>query len=138
VPSSTTVAANAAVRYQYRFVTASLTYIRAADNGGGYLLGAESDAVSANYTREFGKKLTIGFTGDYRHISGLRNNGVTNGKFGSAQATRRFGRHFTAFANYTAIDQSSSSALPANTLSTLLQVTGFGISYSPQKIHLVE
>ena len=137
VPSSITIAANAAVRYHYRFVTTSLNYIRAADSGGGYLLGAESDTVSAIYTQEFGKKLTIGFTGDYRHISGLRNNGVTNGKLGSAQVTRRFGRHFAAFANYTAIDQSSSSALPSNTLGTLLQVVGFGITYSPQKTRLV-
>jgi hypothetical protein len=55
VPSSMTVAANADVIYQYRFVTASLTYARAASNGGGYLFGAETDSVSANYTREFGK-----------------------------------------------------------------------------------
>jgi hypothetical protein len=136
VPSSTTVAANASVMYQYRFVTARLTYIRAANNGGGYLFGAESDSVSANYTREFGRKLTIGLTGDYRRTSGLIHNGVTNAKFGSAQATRLFGRHFTAFANYTAIDQSSSSALPANTLSTLQQVIGFGVTYSPRKTHL--
>lgn len=136
VPSSTTVAANASVMYQYRFVTASLTYIRAANNGGGYLFGAESDSVSAKYTREFGRKLTIGLTGDYRRTSGLIHNGVTNAKFGSAQATRLFGRHFTAFANYTATDQSSSSALPTNTLSTLQQVIGFGVTYSPRETHL--
>jgi hypothetical protein len=137
VPSSMTVAANADVIYQYRFVTASLTYARAANNGGGNLFGAESDSVIANYTREFGKKLTLGVTGDYRHLSGLINNGVTNSKFGGAQATRKFGRHFTGFANYTVIDQSSSSPLPANALTSLVQVFGFGISYTPQKTHLV-
>jgi hypothetical protein len=137
VPSSMTVAANADVIYQYRFVTASLTYARAANNGGGDLFGAESDSVIANYTREFGKKLTLGVTGDYRHLSGLINNGVTNSKFGGAQATRKFGRHFTGFANYTVIDQSSSSPLPANALTSLVQVFGFGISYTPQKTHLV-
>jgi len=138
VPSSTTVAANAAVRYQYRFVTASLTYSRAANNGGGYLFGAESDSVRANYTREFGRKLTIGLTGDYMRTSGLIHNGVTNAKFGSAQATRLFGRHFTAFAIYTAIDQSSSSQLPTNAITSLMQVIGFGVSYSPRKTHISE
>jgi hypothetical protein len=138
VPSSTTVAANAAVRYKYRFVTASLTYIRAANNGGGYLFGAESDSVGANYTREFGRKLTIGLTGDYMRTSGLINNGVTNSKYGGAQATRLLGRHFTVFASYTAIDQSSSSQLPTNAITSLMQVIGFGISYSPRKTHISE
>ena len=68
--------------------------------------------------------------------SGLINNGVNKLRVGGAQATRRLGRHFRAFANYTAIDQSSSSALPANTLSELVQVIGFGIGYSPRETHL--
>ena len=138
IPSSTTVAVNASARYHYRLDSASLTYIRGANNGGGYLLGAESDAVNANYTREFGRKMTIGLTGSYLRTSGLVNNGVINSEFGGAQATRRFGRHFSAFANYTAIDQTSSSALPSNTLSSLWQVVGFGVSYSPRKIHLAD
>ena len=137
VPSSITYAVNAAATYRYRSVGASLSFVRAANNGGGYLFGAESDLVAADYTRDFGKKLTLGVTGDYRQLSGLINNGVTISKFGGAQVTRKFGQHFTAFASYTAIDQSSSSALPANALNTLVQVIGFGISYSPQKMHLV-
>jgi hypothetical protein len=70
--------------------------------------------------------------------SGLIHNGVTNAKFGSAQATRLFGRHFTAFAIYTAIDQSSSSQLPTNAITSLMQVIGFGVSYSPRKTHISE
>ncbi len=144
VPSSVTYAVNASATYQYRSVAAGLTYVRAASGGGGYLFGAESDSVIADYRRDFGKKLTLGVTGDYRRLSGLINNGVTNSKFGGAQVTRKFGRHFTAFASYTVIDQSSSSPLPANVfntqpniLNTVVQVIGFGISYSPQKMHLV-
>ena len=69
--------------------------------------------------------------------SGLGNQGgVTNAKFGGAQATRRLGRYLTAFANYTATDQSTSSLLPANTLSGLQQVVGFGIGYSPRETRL--
>jgi len=138
VPSSITYAVNAAANYRYRSVEASLTFVRAASNGGGYLFGAETDSASANYTREFRKMLTLGVTADYRHLSGLIDNGVTNSKFGGAQVTRQFGRHFTAFASYTAIDQSSSSQLPDNALNTVVQVIGFGVSYSPRKIHLVD
>jgi hypothetical protein len=145
VPSSMTVAANADVIYQYRFVTASLTYARGASNGGGYLFGAETDTVSANYTQKFGRKLTIGLTGDFRRTAGLINDGETNSKYGAVQVTRSFGRHYSAFASYTAIDQSSSLNLSpgltlppqANILTNLLQVVGFGVSYTPQRTHLV-
>ena len=68
--------------------------------------------------------------------SGLINNGTINSEFAGAQATRQLGRHFKAFVNYTAVDQSSSAALPSNTLSSLWQVIGFGVGYSPQKSHL--
>jgi hypothetical protein len=62
--------------------------------------------------------------------------GVTNGVYGGAAATRRLGRYITIFANYTATEQSSSSALPTNAISGLSQVIGFGIGYSPREMHL--
>ncbi len=114
----------------------SLSYFRGTNGGGGYLFGSESDAVRANFSRDFGRTLTIGFDGSYMRTSGLLNNGVTIAKFGGAQATRRLGRYLTVFANYTATAQSSSSVLPANTLSGLMQVVAFGIGYSSRETHL--
>jgi len=138
VPSATNVAVNAAVDYHFQFVSAGLAYNRGVNGGSGYLLGAESDAVSANFSREFGRNMNIGLMGSYRRTTGLVNNGVINGKFGGVQATRRLGRYLTLFANYTAMDQSSSAALPVNALSELLQVIGFGIGYSPRETHLIK
>jgi hypothetical protein len=66
---------------------------------------------------------------------GLNQAGVTNGEYGGVAATRQLGRYISVFANYTAIQQSSSSVLTANAISGLSQVIGFGIGYSPREIH---
>ena len=97
---------------------------------------AESDNVNANLSKSFGKKLSIGIEGSYRRLSGLANNGVTTGKVAGGEINRHLGRYIELFANYTATDQTSSSALPGNTLNGLLQVVGFGISYTPRESHL--
>jgi hypothetical protein len=65
--------------------------------------------------------------------AGLGNNEVTNARYGGAQATRRLGRYFNLFANYTAIDQSSNIQNSANILNGMYQVIGFGIGYSPRE-----
>jgi hypothetical protein len=66
----------------------------------------------------------------------------TNARYGGVQAGRKLGRYWSAFANYTVIDQSSNTkvAVPntplgftTNILSGMTQVVGFGISYSPRE-----
>ncbi|MGB6857663.1 MAG: hypothetical protein WBE03_12355 [Terracidiphilus sp.] len=132
VPFSTTVSGSAKIDDQFRFGSASLDYSHAASGGSGFLLGAEVDSVSADFSRDFERKLTMGLTGGYRRTSSLDNEGEINGKFGSAMATLRLSPTLTAFANYTAMDQSTSYALPANALTSLQQVMSFGIAYSPR------
>jgi hypothetical protein len=136
VPPSTRVSVNAAINDQLRFGSAGLSFTQGTSGGAGYLVGSEIDSVNANFSREFTKNLTIGITGSYMRTEGLANNGVTNAKYGGAQATRRLGRYLTAFANYTAIDQTSSSTLSSNVLKGLQQLIGFGIGYSPRQTKL--
>jgi hypothetical protein len=136
VPSSTRISGSAKVDDQFRFGSAGLSYSHAASGGGGFLLGAEVDSVSADFSREFQRKLTIGLTGGYRRTSSLGNEGEINAKFGAAMATMRLSQHFTAFASYTGTDQSSSFTLPSNALNQLLQVISFGIGYSPREKRL--
>jgi hypothetical protein len=136
VPASTRVSVNAAVNYQLRFGSAGLNFNQQVSGGEGFLLGAEFDSVNANFSREFTRYLTIGFTGSYLRTKDLASGGVTNTKFGGFQATRRLGRYISAFANYTAIAQASSSALPGNVFSGLQQIIGFGIGYSPRETRL--
>ena len=80
----------------------------------------------------------VGVTASYMRTSSLftGHNQLTNAKFAGVQASRQLGRYFSLFANYTAIDQSSSIQNSASILSGLYQVLGFGIGYSPREIHL--
>ncbi len=144
VASSLGVVVNAAVNYQFRLDSASLVYFHGIMGGAGYFLGAKLDRTTVNFSREFGRKLTIGADASYMRTAALGNggllgnHGVTNAVFGGVQATRHLGRHFSVFANYTVLDQWSSSVavVPVNVLNDVLQIAGFGINYSPQERHL--
>ena len=133
VPSSTGAAVNASVNYLYGFNKLSANYQRGVSAGGGYLIGSQTDSAGISYLRKFGNTSTLGFDFGYSRFSGLINNGVTNAKYGGAQATHQLGRNFQVFANYSAIAQSTSSQLPVNTLGTVIQIVGFGIGYSPRE-----
>ena len=66
---------------------------------------------------------------------------VTGAKYGGVQASRKLGRYFSAFANYTAMDQSSSLQISTlgykgNILNGMTHTIGFGISYTPRGIRL--
>ena len=135
VPSALRPSAKASLTYHFRSTAASISYNRYTNGGGGYLIGAESDSGIANLSRDFGRSLTVGFDGAYTRTAGLLNNGITTAKYGGIQITRRFGPEVTIFANYTATDQSTSSALPANTLSGLLQMASVGIGYGSRERH---
>jgi hypothetical protein len=136
IPSSTSISGNASISYQLRFGTAGASYYHGTMGGGGFFIGAKSDSLSANLSRQIDRKTTVGLTFSYMRTAGLSNNGVTNAAFGGIQASRPIGRHLNVFANYTAIDQSSGSELSTNVLSGLQNVIGFGFGYSPRKTEL--
>jgi hypothetical protein len=135
-PTSTRISMSASASDTFKFGVAGLNYSHGTTGGSGYMLGAESDVVSGNFSRKFGKSLSAGLTGSYLRTAGLNNNEVISAKYGGAQATRPLGRYFSIFANYTAIDQSSSLPASANVLNSLFHVIGFGIGYSPRETHL--
>jgi hypothetical protein len=137
IPSSTNVAANASVNYNAALTSATLGYFRAASGGGGAptQIGVHSDDVNAGLSRQFGRNLTLSATGGFARTQGLQQTGVTNGKTAGASATQRLNRSMIVFVNYSAIQQSSSAALPTNAISGVSQVVGFGIGYSPREIH---
>ncbi len=136
VPFSTRVSGNASFEDQSRFGSTSLNYSHTTSGGGGFLVGAEIDSATGGFSREFKKKLTTELSGGYMRTSGLSTQGTIDGKFGAALVTWRMSRYFTAFASYTADDQSSSSVLPSNALNQVLQAISFGIGYSPREKHL--
>ena len=136
VPSSTRVSGNASFEDQFRFGSVSLNYSHTTSGGGGFLVGGEVDSASAGFTREFKKTLTTELSGGYMHTSGLGTQGKIDSEYGAAMVTWRLSRYFTAFASYTADDQTSSSSLPSNALNQMLQVISVGIGYSPRERHI--
>ena len=137
IPSSTDLTMNANVLYEARSMSATLSYSQAATGGAGVTtdVGAHNRDIGLMLSRQFGRNLTANAYGSYMRTNGLQQNGVTNGKIGGAGATRQLGRFIIVFVNYTAIQQSSSAALPTNAISGLSQVVGFGIGYSPREMH---
>ena len=136
-PSSTRVSASASIDYRLHFGDTGLVYNHGTNGGAGYLLGAEFDMARANFSREFGRSLTIGFDGSYSRTTGLKNNGVTNAKYAGVQATWQLGEHASAFGSYTAVDQTSSSLLYTSALTGLEHLVSFGISYSPRGTRII-
>lgn len=142
VPSSTTFAANATVTYQHRTTNASAAFSHGTNGGAGYLFGGETTTFTGNLSREFGRNLTIGMSGGYDRTAGLSDSsskstvlnstGATDAAFGGAQVSWQFSRDFILFANYTNVDQSTTSSLPSNALNYMLNITSFGVGYSPR------
>jgi len=156
---------SAMANYQLRRGTASVSYFRGTTGGSGFTLGSKIESVNGNFSRELGKNLTVGLTGAYIRTTALSSaefeyactidnqtylclaplnlTPVTDAIYGGAQATRKLGRNFNLFANYTAISQSVNYTITVpntpisssvNILSGLYQVIGFGIGYSPREL----
>ena len=100
------------------------------------MLGAESDTVTLNFSRELVRKTSVGLTCSYLRTGSLNTSQVIDAEFGAVQVSRPLGRYMSLFANYTAIDQSSNAALPGNALDDLYSVIAVGFGYSPRGIHL--
>jgi hypothetical protein len=137
IPSSTGLTVNANATYGNRVTTATLGYSQATTGGAGVAteVGVRNHDLNAGFSRQFGRNLTVSANGTYMRTQGMQQTGVTNGKYGGAAVTQRFGKSIIVFANYSAIQQSSSSALPTNAINGLSHVIGFGIGYSPRELH---
>ena len=130
LPNSMMLSLDASANYRLRRETAGLDYFHGNNGGAGYLLGAKIDNINANFSREFGKNLTVGATGSFMRTSSLfgdefiayclnsdgtisqctvqvSSTPVTDARYGGVQATRKLGRYLNIFVSYTAIDQSS-------------------------------
>lgn len=136
LPASTGTTVNAGLSYQSGYKAAGINYTRGVNSGAGFYLGAKTDAASVNYSHRMGRHLTLGSFISYMRTAGLSSAGVTNAKYGGIEVTHRLGKHLSLFANYSATTQSSSSALPGNTLRQMFQSAGFGIEYSPRTTRL--
>jgi hypothetical protein len=133
--------ANASGDYEGRLSRASLTYSRGTNSGNGVIGGAQADSVGFNASRTFAVVWNAAVSTSYTRTSSLP--GQTNSQYlfnttvGSVQISRAIVRSLSAYASYTAENQSnSSSAVAVDVFSGLTQVVGFGLTFSPNSIHL--
>jgi hypothetical protein len=136
IPSSTGLSANAVASYEARSTSASLSYSQSTTGGAGVAteIGVHNRDLSAALSRQFGGNLNVRVTGADMHTQSLTQVGATNAIYGETSFTRKLGRAFSVFANYTAIDQSSGAALPANAVNGIVHVISFGVQYSPRDL----
>lgn len=148
-PAELGVSASADVTYHAGDTTADVKYSHGVTGGGGFFYGGESDNLNGTYTRIFGRnrrsQSTLELVGGYRHTASVAAtanlpgsvNGSIGATIGSVQATKRLGKYFSAFANYTGTEQSLSSAQTNGYIQNgLWSIFTIGIGFTPLVIHL--
>jgi hypothetical protein len=138
---SLNLAASASLTYAGKVLTQSLNYSRGVTNGSGVIQGATADSITYGVHRAYGRAWGLAGSVGYARTRSLptltammfSSDGVT----ASGQVSRSIGRHFSAFGSYTIEDQTTQSNINTiNAFSGLYQVFGFGLTFSPNAIHL--
>lgn len=127
--------------YSGRFSRASVSYTRGTNSGYGVVGGSLGNSVSATGSRTFALVWTASSSLTYSHTTSLPSTVFApyafNTTIGSVQLSRAIVRSLSAYASYTAENQSNSSTGTAvDVFNGLTQVLGFGLTFSPSSIHL--
>lgn len=141
VPTRVNLAANASLFYLAKGTQYLLAYTRGTSTGGGVLVGTLSDNVNFTVDHTFSRAWHGAFSADYGHAQSLV---VVTGQHSNAssayvgvQATRQFGRFWSAYASYNLEWQSLNGPLLAfNAFSGQANVVGFGVNFSPRPYHI--
>lgn len=147
IPSRLNAAVTASLSYSRGLTNASVSYSHGANGGSGILPGATSDSVSAFLGHTYGRNWVASVNISYSHTAGLTElttgsstasiNEIYNTVYGGGQVTRRINAHFSAFASYTAQNQTNNFSVPSqNALNGTAQTFGIGISYTPRSTRL--
>lgn len=139
--SSLNLAASAGLSYAGKVLAQNLVYVRGVTNGSGVIPGATTDSLTYGVRRSFGR--TWGLSGSVGYSRNRSLPLLSNVDFSSdavtasGQVSRSLGRRFSAFGSYTIEDQkvgTNNTAL--NAFNGFYQVFAFGITFSPNAIHL--
>ena len=152
IPPRMSIGVDAGVMYVHRLANATVHYTRGVNGGSGVQPGAISDTVFGILQRSFGRDWSGSVNGSVSHNQGLTQNasaaaatvggqtyllGNSTSTFAGIQVTRRFGRSFSGYATYTALQQSTSAVVGnQNILTGLANTFSVGISFSPRSAHL--
>ncbi len=151
IPSRAIFSGGAGLSYVVRAYNASISYSRGINGGSGVVPGGVSDSIIGSLQRPFGtawaasanvgfartQGISDGSTPSNLQALGLTTTGEYKSTFAGAQVSKRLSRSFSAFASYTALNQSSSQTQGASVaLDGVVQSFALGISYFPHSLHL--
>ena len=152
IPSRLTVSGGGGVTYNRRFGSLSAFYSRGVNGGSGVLPGAISDSFSGAFSRTFGRDWAGSINAGYSRTNGLASQGgATNlapigisnysnfdSTFAGAQVNRRLSKSFSAFASYSAANQSYGNygLNSPGALNGLVQSFAIGVSFYPRSVNL--
>lgn len=151
IPSRLGVYATASATYVRRFGTFNLSYSRGANGGSGVLPGAFSDSITASASRAYGHNWAVSGNAGYVRTTGLSSNlnssllvlpgigsyGNFDSTFVGGQVTRRLTDAFSAFASYTAFNQTYGNVKNTpGAIDGLIQSFAIGISWYPRSTNL--
>jgi hypothetical protein len=148
IPDKLNYFVNAGLGYSRQLTNYSMRYTHGANGGSGVQPGAISDNFSASVGRVFSRQWAGSATFSYSHTSGLLAlfpnagpaiNGATDTEYGTLQVTRGFTRTISAYASYTAQNQSVNQVLSVpNAFNGMSHTFGIGITWAPQSKRLGE
>jgi hypothetical protein len=140
-PISLSLYAQASANYAAKFSHMSLGFVRSTNGGYGVIAGAISDSATFSISRTFARVWNCSANAAYAQAANLT--GAEGGTFssqtgfGGVQLSRALVRSLSTFASYTLIHQfNTGSADAVDLYSGLTQVASFGLTYSPNAIHL--
>ena len=155
IPSRLSYSALVSLNYTRHLLNAGLAFSRGANGGSGVQSGSLSDSLSAVVSRSFGRDWSLSGNAGYTHTSSLSQGptpvdlggygndtlGNIDGVFFGAQASRRLGERFSAFAGYSATHQSfgnqtNVAAVTPYALNGLIQSFSIGVSFFPRSVQL--
>lgn len=141
IPSRLSFIANTGFSYGSRESGVSFSYGRSTGSGSGVVAGALTDSAQAAYQRRFGPALNASASVAYIRTQSLSQApGLafkSNAIVGGLQANRAIVRNVSAYASYTLERQNYSGTTAGNfTFNGLTQILGFGVTYSPESLHV--
>jgi hypothetical protein len=149
IPSSLNVAISASLSYSRALTNANVFYTHGVNGGSGVLPGATADTITGSLGHSYGRNWVASLNFTYSHTAGLAQ--LTTGSstaatseiydtvYGGGQVTRRINTHFSAFASYTAQNQTSNYSSPIfsqNALNGTSQTFGIWITFTPRSTRL--
>ena len=141
IPSRLSFIANTGISYGSRDSGVSAGYSRSTGSGSGVVAGAITDSLQGSYQRRFGPSLDASASLAYIRTQSLSQTpGLafkSNAIVGGLQANRAIVRNVSAYASYTLERQNYNGSTAGNfTFNGLTQILGFGVTYSPESLHV--